>query len=117
MTELRTAVPGDTDAVAEIFLRARTAALPYLPSPSSAAELRGFLGGHVASGATTVAVDGERVLGFVVLGVSRVEHLYVDPAVWRRGVGGLLLRHAQQPRRGGVDLWVFQRNAAAIAFY
>lgn len=117
VTRLRTAHAGDADAVVGIFQSARAAALPYLPVVHSAAEDRAFFDRLVTSGATTVAVEAERVLGFIVLGATRVEHLYVDPAEQRRGVGSVLLRDAQSKRPSGLDLWVFERNRAAIAFY
>jgi ribosomal protein S18 acetylase RimI-like enzyme len=76
-----------------------------------------YFGGLIAAGVVTVAVDDERVVGFIALGAASIEHLYVDPGSWRRGTGSLLLREAQALRPGGLDLWVFQRNRAAIAFY
>jgi ribosomal protein S18 acetylase RimI-like enzyme len=117
MAKLRAGHAGDRDAIVDIFQSARAAALPHLPILHPGAEDRDFFDGHVASGATTVAVDGERVLGFIVLAAARVEHIYVEPGAQRRGVGSLLLCHAQALHPGGLDLWVFQRNRAAIAFY
>ena len=54
---------------------------------------------------------------FIALGEARVEHLYVDPPHWREAIGTALVRHAQAARPDGLDLWVFRRNSAAIAFY
>lgn len=115
---LRAARSADVNAIVAIFQSARAAGLPYLRVLHGPAEDHAYFGAHVAAGATTVAVTGaDRPIGFLVLGRARVEHLYVEPAAWRRGVGSLLLRHAQNLRAGGLDLWVFQRNLAAIAFY
>ena len=105
------------DAIVDIFRSARAAALAYLPILHTDAEDRAFVGRLVATGAVTVAVEHDRVVGFIALGAAGIEHLYVDPGWWRRGVGSLLLRHAQALRPGGLELWVFQRNRAAIAFY
>ena len=63
-----------------------------------------------------VAVSGEAT-GFVALGEHEIEHLYVDPAAWRAGVGTALLDRAKERRPGGFRLWAFQRNAMARAFY
>ena len=115
--QLRTAQPADSDAVVDILHAARASALSYLPIVHSDAEDRAFFGGLVARGATTVAVDAQRIVAFVALGAARVEHLYVAPDRQRGGVGSLLLRHAQAERPAGLDLWVFQRNRPAIAFY
>ncbi len=114
---LRAANAGDRDAIVHVFQSARAAALPQLPVLHSGAEDRDFFDAHIAAGATTVAADGERVLGFIVVGGARVEHLYVEPGAQRAGVGSLLLCHAQALHPGGLDLWVFQRNRGAIAFY
>lgn len=114
---LRGAGLRDGDAIAAVFGAARDRALPFLPVLHTADEDRAFFARVAAAGATTVAVRGGRVIGFIALGKARVEHLYVDPSQWRRGVGGALLRHAQCGCPAGLDLWVFARNAAAIDFY
>lgn len=115
--ELRRAHAGDVEAVCAVFHAARAAGLAYLPVLHSAAEDARYLGGLIADTSVTVAVDDSRVIGFLALGGARVEQLYVEPAHWRRGVGGRLLRAAQAARPAGLDLWVFQRNIDAIAFY
>jgi len=117
VAHLRAADAADGNAIVAIFQSARAAALAYLPILHTDAEDRAFFGGLVATGAVTVAVEHERVVGFIALGAARIEHLYVDPGWWRRGVGSLLVHHAQALRPGGLDLWVFGRNGAAIAFY
>ncbi len=115
--ELRPAGPQDGDRIAAVFGAARDAALPYLPKLHSAEEDRAYFAGLVAAGGTTVAVQGSQVVAFIALAGGWVEHLYVDPSHWRRGTGSVLLRAGQAARPGGLDLWVFQRNATAIAFY
>ena len=117
MIDLRPACAGDVDAIVEIFKSARAAALPSLPVLHTDDEHRAFFGGHVTRGAATVALDRDRIVGFIVLGAGRVEHLYVDPFAQRRGIGSMLLRHAQDRCADGLDLWLFQRNRAAIGFY
>ena len=117
MARLRAANAGDREAIVGVFHSARAAALPHLPVLHSGAEDYDFFDGHIAAGATTVAADGGRVLGFIVVGDARVEHLYVEPGAQRTGVGSLLLCRAQVLHPGGLDLWAFQRNSGAIAFY
>lgn len=117
VAHLRAADAADGNAIVAIFQSARAAALAYLPILHTDAEDRAFFGGLIATGAVIVAVDDERVVGFTALGAASIEHLYVEPGSWRRGVGSLLLRQAQALRPAGLDLWVFQRNRAAIAFY
>ncbi|MCX6431760.1 MAG: GNAT family N-acetyltransferase [Actinobacteria bacterium] len=57
------------------------------------------------------------MLGFALRRAGWLNHLYVDPPSWRAGVGRELLARAVHDVAEGVDLWVFQRNAAARAFY
>lgn len=114
---LRAAGPPDGDAIAAVFGAARRTAMAYLPRLHSSDEDRAHFAGVVAAGATTVAVRDGRVVAFIALHEAWVEHLYVDPAHWRAGIGSTLLRHAQAARPDGLQLWVFGRNAAAIAFY
>jgi ribosomal protein S18 acetylase RimI-like enzyme len=114
---LRPAGPHDGDAIAAVFGAARRAAMAYLPRLHTGDEDRAHFAGVVTAGATTVALRDGRVVAFVALHEAWVEHLYVDPAHSRAGIGSTLLRHAQAARPDGLELWVFQRNAAAIAFY
>lgn len=114
---LRAAGPQDGDAVARVFGTARDAASAYLPDLHGLEEDRGFFAGVVADSNTIVAVRDGRVVACIALGEATVEHLYVHPPQWRRGIGSTLLRHAQITRPTGLDLWVFHRNTNAIAFY
>ena len=113
----RAAGPQDADAIAAVFGAARRSAMAYLPDLHTAEEDCAHFAGVVAAGGTTVAVHDRRVVAFITLGEARVEGLYVDPPHWHRGLGTMLLCHAQAVCPGGLDLWVFQRNAVAIAFY
>ena len=115
--ELRAAEATDADAIAAVFGAARRSALAYLPVLHSAEEDRAFFAGVVAGGGTTVALEDGHVVAFIAVGEARVEHLYVEPPHSRQGIGTTLLRAAQAARPGGLDLWVFERNTAAIAFY
>jgi diguanylate cyclase (GGDEF)-like protein len=112
---LRPAHAADAPAVTVVFQAARRISLPYLPVLHSDEEDHAFLAGVVAAGGVTVAeVDGE-VVAFLTLG-ERIDHLYVHPDHHRQGLGSALLR-AAQAARPRLELWVFQRNAGAIAFY
>ena len=62
------------------------------------------------------AFDGEALRGFVALLPGWVDHLYVDPAFHRHGIGSLLLRLAQQ-KQSELRLYTFQSNVNARAFY
>jgi GNAT superfamily N-acetyltransferase len=81
---------------------------------------------------TLVLVDDDIVIGFAAISASRdddgdrftageLQTLYLDPGVWRRGGGSLLLRAAQsQLGRAGFTVasaWVLETNARARTFY
>ncbi len=117
MPGIREATSADVSTIVDIFHRARAAALPFLPVLHSPAEDLAFFGGLVDAGAGRVAIEGERVRGFLILGPTSVEHLYVAPDAWRQGIGRALIEEAKRERPAGLDLWVFRRNEGAVAFY
>jgi ribosomal protein S18 acetylase RimI-like enzyme len=114
---LRPARHADANALAELFIEARRVAMPWLPDLHTEEETHGFVTSVVAGGGTWVAeVDGVPA-GFLTLEDGRVDHLYVEPHRQRQGIGSVLLRHAQGLRPEGLELYVFQRNRVALAFY
>ena len=115
---VRPARPADADAVADVHLAARREAMPYLPEVSTESETRDWVREVVLvrDEAHVAEVDG-RVVGFVALAGSLLEHLYVEPTAQGRGIGSALLALAKELRPAGFDLWVFQRNEQARAFY
>lgn len=64
-----------------------------------------------------VECDADRVLGFVAVADDEVTWLYVDPDVYRRGVGRRLLRHAVERCGPVVTTEALGVNAPAIALY
>ncbi len=60
-------------------------------------------------------INGE-ITGFVATAEGWLHHLYVDPDHWKKGIGALLLLSAQTHNKI-LQLWVFQQNTRAIAFY
>ena len=115
---VRSARPEDSEAVADVFLAARAAAMPYLPDPHTAEETRAWIRHVVLAEHEVYVVEAEGdVAGFVALGPNTVEHLYVRPELQGRGIGGALLDVAKELRPGGFRLWVFQRNVGARRFY
>jgi GNAT superfamily N-acetyltransferase len=115
---LRPATPADAPRVADIHLTSRRAAMPWLAQPHTDDETRAWVGAVlVPSGSVTVAERAGRVVGFAAAAGGWLEHLYVDPAVQGCGAGSLLFAHVQATQPSGFDLWIFQRNAAALAFY
>ncbi|WNF26754.1 GNAT family N-acetyltransferase [Streptomyces sp. C11-1] len=119
---IRRATARDAEAVTQVFLASRAAAMPYLPRVHSDEDTRAWITHVVLPTSTAVWVaEGEaggEVLGFAVLaGDDELDHLYLRPDALRRGIGSRLLSEVRGAVDGALGLYVFQRNAAARAFY
>ncbi len=112
---IRPAIPTDAAAIADVYIASFAAALPTVRRPHDDAETRGFIRDHVAE--TWVADDGGAVVAMMVLAPGWIEQLYVAPERRGEGIGGELLRVAKRRAEGALDLWTFQVNTPARAFY
>lgn len=115
---IRRGVPTDGEAIAQVYLGARRAAMPYLPRLYTDAQTRRWLTETVLPEQTVLValVEGQAV-GFLALAGDRVEHLYIRPDRQRSGAGRRLLAEAKALAPGGLELVTFQKNDAARAFY
>ena len=114
---LRRAERGEAGVIAVLFRNVRATSLPYLRESHTPADDHRFFADRVlVECAVRVAEDDSGLTGFCASRVGWVEHLYVRPDRQGRGIGTALLSEAQAawPR---LQLWVFQRNAAALRFY
>ncbi|WP_223205927.1 GNAT family N-acetyltransferase [Streptomyces xanthii] len=118
-TTLRRAEPADALPAAEVWLRSFAAALPTVRRAHDDDGVRGwFTHVVVPHHETWVAVEEDgAVTGLLVLDGGELDQLYVDPDRQGRGLGGRLLALAKELRPDGLDLWTFQVNARARAFY
>jgi GNAT superfamily N-acetyltransferase len=117
---IRRAGVGDSHAAAELWLRARKAAVGAIPPHvHTDDDARGWFRSHVIHECELwVAQEGSgRLVGILVLDGEWVDQLYVDPEQTGRGVGGRLLTVAKRERPGGLRLWTFVSNAGAQRFY
>jgi GNAT superfamily N-acetyltransferase len=64
-----------------------------------------------------VAELGGVVVGFVSVAGDHLDHLYLLPGFYGRGIGSLLLDKAKELSPGRLRLWSFQRNDRARVFY
>ena len=114
---LRRARAGESDAVAALFRLSKEAALPYLPDLHMPEEDRAFFRERVfATCEVWVAERNGVIVGFCAFREGWIDQLYVHPAHHRTGVGAALLRKAKNANER-LQLWTFQRNAGARAFY
>ncbi|NBM19509.1 GNAT family N-acetyltransferase [Streptomyces sp. GC420] len=115
---VRRAAGPDAPAVADVWLRSFTAALPGVRRAHSDGEVRAWFREVVVPTRETwvAAVDGS-VVGMMVLDHAEIDQLYLDPAWQGRGIGDRLVRLAKERRPAGLTLWTFQVNGRARRFY
>jgi len=114
---LRKAEVSDASDIAAIHRRARAAGMPWLPVLHTPAQDIGFFTNRVLPVETVqVTIAGQKIAGFSAFHDGWLNHLYIDPDNWRTGIGAALLSHAQTVN-SALQLWTFQGNLAARAFY
>jgi GNAT superfamily N-acetyltransferase len=87
----------------------------WMPVLHTREEDLGFLRHLIDTTEVTLAEDAEP-LGFLSLDGADVRALYLAPAARGRGIGRALLDRAKAGR-DHLELWTFEANAPAIAFY
>jgi len=114
---IRPAAAKDAVAIADIHLVARASAMPWLPVIHSPAEVLAFFQDVVLpTEFVQVATKSQIVTGFISTKDGWVNHLYIAPSAWRGGIGSALIEKAKSDAKR-LQLWTFQQNAAARAFY
>ena len=117
--QIREALPEESAEVAELFRRSRLHFLPYLPILHSVEEDREYFRETVfVDNTVNVAVHSKtgRIIGFIAFESGHLNHLYIAPEHVRCGLGEALLETARI-ENDSLELWVFQQNEPAIAFY
>ncbi|MCA7883792.1 GNAT family N-acetyltransferase [Burkholderia contaminans] len=119
---LRRAISDDAAEVAEVYLRSRNTLASYAPLAHSEAAVRDWVANMlVPSGNVTVAVNDNRIVGMAVHvvtdGVAWLDQLYVHPEFKRQGIGSALLESVKSQTVGKLQLYTFQMNRDAAAFY
>jgi ubiquinone/menaquinone biosynthesis C-methylase UbiE/GNAT superfamily N-acetyltransferase len=115
----RRAVAADADEVASLYLRARHAAVPAIPPPAHADDdVRSFVRDRmIPERETWIAIEAGAAVGLLVLEGDGVDQLYLEPSRVGEGIGSRLLDLAKSLRPAGLQLWAFQSNVRAVAFY
>ena len=111
----------DARAAADLYLRAREAALRAGSIPAGVHgddDVRGYFGSHIVEDCELwVAEDDGALAGILVLDGEFVDQLYVEPGLTGHGIGSALLAVAHRERPQGLRLWTFQTNIGARRFY
>ncbi len=116
---VRRARPQEADGIAGLWLRSRSASVPYIPAPvHTDDDVRAFFE-HVVlpEREVWVADDGDAVVGVLVLEDNWVDQLYVEPGRTGQTIGQRLIARAKQQRPSGLKLWTFEANLGARRFY
>lgn len=114
MITLRRAEPEDAEVLGKV-LQDWLDATPWMPDLHSLAETQRFVGRLIADQDVTVATAGGPV-GFLARAGDWVNALYVAQDFRGQGMGAALLG-AAQAQVPSLQLWTFQANAGARAFY
>ena len=117
--EIRRATQDEAEVVGDLYWRAREVAVPAIPPSVHPRDdvLEHFATTVLPHRDTWLAVEGDDVIGFLVLEPGWVDHLYLEPSLTGRGIGTQLLDHAKREQPAGLDLWAFRSNTGARRFY
>ena len=118
-TEPRRAVSADASAAADLWWRARTASVPFIPAPvHDEADVHEWFATVVLPHRETWVIDdGAELCALLVLEPGWIDQLYVAPGHTGRGLGGMLVDVAKRTYPAGLDLWAFAANVGALRFY
>lgn len=115
---IRPLLAEDVTALGAIFSASRRVAMPWLNHAHTPEEEAAWLASEALPTARVwVAEVAGRPAGFLARKRQWIMHLYIDPEQRRRGLGTQLMQAARAERPPLLQLYVFQRNAAARAFY
>jgi putative acetyltransferase len=106
----------EMDQVAVIHRAAFDERLPWLAGRHTPARDRWFFRERVFAECAVWGAFEDELIGFIAFREGWVDQLYVLPGCQGRGAGQALLRIAMV-KSPGLQLWAFQRNAAARRFY
>jgi GNAT superfamily N-acetyltransferase len=122
MIKLRPATLDDAARAAEVLLASRKTFQPYAPPAHTDDEVHEWMREVlVPAGGVIVACDESGVIGLIATsreaGISWVNQLFVVPGRTAQGIGTRLLEEALARLERPVQLYTFQANTRARAFY
>jgi ribosomal protein S18 acetylase RimI-like enzyme len=116
--EIRRAKPEEAAEVAAVFIVSQADALPFLRALHSDEETVVFITEDVfTKDDVWVAIEHGRIVGMMALAGTHIDHLYLLPGHYRRGIGTKLLAKAKELSPALLTLYAFAVNTRACAFY
>lgn len=115
--KIRRAGAEDGIAVARMVLASRRAYLPYLPQVHPDDDVERWITGLLGRATAWIAEREDFPIGIAVVDAGFLDQLYLSPGETGQGLGLALLNRAKEASRGGLKLYVFQRNEGARRFY
>jgi GNAT superfamily N-acetyltransferase len=107
----------DADAIAAVFSPSLRL-LTFLPELHTVAEDRWFIENVILKECkVTLAGEQGNIISFLALDGNEIRLLHSHPNHLRRGAGAQLLAEAQASGSPHLELWCFQQNHLARAFY
>ncbi len=119
---IRPARSGESDLIADVFLRSWKTLTPDIPIGHTDDQVRAWMRDSVmVEKRVTVATQGDEVIAMMALSEDGeggwIDHLYVAPEHAGHGVGTALVKHALDVLPAPVRLYTFQCNERARRFY
>jgi len=115
---IEAARPDDAGAIAELIAASKADAMPWLAVVHTPADDRRWAANVLlVEHDVRVVRAGDRIVAVLATSPGWVDQLYVAPDAQGRGIGRSLVADAMARSAGALDLWAFQRNTRARAFY
>ena len=117
---IRRATESDARVAAELYVRARKAAIGAIPpSVHDEDDVRRWFASHVVRNTELWLAENSEgdLAGLLVLDGPWLDQLYVEPSMTGRGIGSELVALAKRVRPAGLRLWTFASNLGAQRFY
>jgi len=112
---IREARPHDAGAIGNILWRFQNDTL-WMPKLYSGAEVLKFCEWMIQEGIVRVATRAGEIKGFIARRNEEILSLYLDASARGQGIGTALIQDAQR-HSARLELWTFQANLPAQAFY